>query len=275
MSNMHRGFYHSQVASNGTKIQVIGSVVAVLLGTIIGALTTYWIGEKARNKQKETDEIKEQRKKVRAHEKAVKNANAEIQGVLVLILKNIEHYIDIQKGIISSQGQFRTTISMPQPYPHQTGISVDLINMSLAMKWQSYDSEVVLQNSNLNEFNEYYIALRTSAHEALLHGTNLNRQVLDRDNDAIKDGAAQCILASESFKERCFVLLAEMELAVQKWKSFDFTTITLQELKDYMDKLHDFKPTDERLKKHIDRGLRPVYKPENAFKLASRQASSN
>jgi gas vesicle protein len=261
----------SHIAVSDTKIQVVGGIVGILLGAFVGSLATYWIGEKARKKQKETDEIKEQRKKVRTHEKAVKNANAEIEGLLVLILKNIEHYKDIQQGIISPQGQFRTTISMPQPYPHQTGIGVDLLNVSLAVKWQSFESEVVLQNSNLNEFNEYYVALRSSAHEALLHSANLNRQVLDRDNTAIKDGAAQCILASESFKERCFVLLAEIELGAKRWKSFDFTTITLQELKDYMEKIGSFKPTDKQLTKHISKEFRLVYTPENAFKLASQQ----
>lgn len=269
-------FAHSNPAlSSDTKVQVVGSVLAVLLGTIIGSLATYWIGEKARKKQKETDEIKEQRKKVRGHEKAVRNAKAEIEGLLVLILKNIEHYKDIQQGIISEQGDFRTTISMPQPYPHQIGIGVDLLNASLATKWQSFESEVVLQNSNLNEFNDYYVALRTSAHEALLHGADLNRQVLDRDNTAIKDGATQCIVASESFKERCFDLLAEMELEIIRWKSFDFTTITLQELKEYIEKLNSFKPTDKQLTKYINDELRLAYTSDKAFKLASQQVDNN
>jgi gas vesicle protein len=269
---MHH-FHHLASSSNDTKSQIIGSVIGTLLGAAVGAFATYWIGEKARQKQKETDEIKEQRKKLQAHEKAVKTANAEIEGILVLILKNIEHYKDIQQGIMDDQNNFRTTISLPQPYPHETGIGVDFMNVSLAIKWQSFESEVILQNSNLVEFNDYYAALRSSAHQVLLTGGNLNRQVLNRDNDAIKGGAAQCILASESFLERCFGILAEMELGVKKWRSFNFTTVTLQELKDYLDELHDYKPSDKQLKKHVDDELRSVYTADNAFKLASQQVA--
>ena len=263
-----------QNSSNDTKAQILGVIIGTLLGALVGALATYIIGEQARKKQKEIDEIKEQRLKLRAHETAIKKANAEIEGLLVLILKNIQHYHDIEQGILDSEGNFRTTISMPQPYPHEAGLGVDMLSVSLATKWQSFESEVVLQNSNLNEFNDYYVNLRTSAHELLLKSEDLNRQVIDSDNTAIKSGEAQCIEAAESFLERCFVLLAEMELGAMRWKSFDFTAITLTDLKEYIEKVHSFKPTDKQLTKRINSEYRSVYTSENAFKLARKQAEA-
>ncbi len=258
---------------DSSTLQVLGGIAGALLGALAGAFGTYVIGEKARKKQKDDDEIKEQRLKIRANERALKNAEAEIEAHLVLILKNIEHYNDIKKGIVDLSGKFRTTLSMPQPYFHQVGIGVDLMNVSFATKWQSYESEVVLQNSNLNEFNEYYVALRSSAHESLLHGQQLNSQVLAMDDLVIKDGAGQCIIAAESFKERCFTLVAEIALGAQHWESIDFTKVTLEEVKIYINKIHSYEPTQEQLTSYIDEELRPIYTPEKAFKSASQKMS--
>ncbi len=253
--------------ANDTKIQVIGSIAGALLGAIIGGLATYWIGEKARTKQIDIDEIKVQRQKVRAHQRAITNANAELSSLLVLTLKNIEHYKDIEKGILDKQGLLRTTISMPQPYSHQAGLMPDILSNSVVPKWLSLESEITLQNSNVNEFNDYYNALRSSAHQILLTGGHLNPQVIAADNNLVTQGANQQITASNSFLDRCFDLLAELELGIEKWKKLNFTNIHLESLEEYIEKLINFKPAEKSLNARIVE-LKSDYTPEKAFKRA-------
>jgi hypothetical protein len=247
--------------------QVAGSMLAALLGAVAGALGAYLVGERARTKQIEIDEIKVLRLKIRAHQKAIGDASAEVSGLLALILKNLSHYEDIGKGMLDSNNKFRTTISMPQPYSHQIGIASGIWNINVARKWQSLETEIVLQNSNLNELNNYYSALRSNAHEVLLSGGNLNPQVIDMDNNVIQRGVKQQITANNSFFDRCLDLLAEMELGAEKWGKLDFTTIQLRDLKNYIERLVDFKPKDKALNNRIDK-LRSVYTREKAFKIA-------
>lgn len=271
MSDVLTGLH---VASGDAKLSafaaVLSALVGAFIGALLGALATYLLSERARKNQKESDEILQQRLKIRAHETSYKRALSELESGCVLILKNIQHYQTLQAGIIDEKRFIKTTISLPQPYPHIEGLGTDMLSSDMLMHWQSYEGEIVLQNANLNELNEYYVALRTDAHHTLLTGGTLNPQVIDQDNKVLIQGAIQQIEANEHFLNRCLGLLAHIELDAKQWKDMDFTTIRLDELTNHMDKLRAFKPNT---KKHaaLVESFRQQYTPENAFKVAGKQ----
>lgn len=261
-------------AKLGAVAGIVGAVIGAMLGALLGALTTYILSERARKKQKEQDEINVQRLKVRAHQRAIQMANSEIEGLLVLALKNLVHYADLQKGIVDTNNNFRSTISMPQPYQHQRELLPDMLNSHFAAKWLSYETEIVLQNANLRELNTYYVGLQNSMHELLLTGGTASGNVIQVDNTVIIKGATDQIEATESLKQRGFDLLAEMELGAKQWKKLDFTKpdLTLNNVEKLVDKLHTYAPTDKQLNKLVEE-YKKTYVPEKAFRVAAQSAN--
>ncbi len=263
-ATMLPNFYQTKPVG-GDFVHLSDGTIGALLGGFFGATSTYFISERSRNKQREIDEIKEQRLKIRAYERAMLNVNAEIEATLVLILKNTDHYKDMRQGIVDKNGKFRASISLPHPYAHKSGLGIDIMNIAFASQWQSFESEIILQNANLVEFNNYYSALSASAHDMLLKGETLNPQVIHQDNKAIMQGSVSCIVATENFKERCLGLIARIDLIARRWKVIDFTSIELEDLLQYIETLRHFEPQISEINDYVNTKLRDTYISEKAF----------
>jgi hypothetical protein len=261
--NMNYDFKH--VHSNDAT-QIISALIGAFAGAIIGAFGTYIIGERARRKQAEIDEVKYVRGRLKDNGQATLNVEGKLHNLLILILKNLDHYRDIQKGIINTKtNEFRPTISMPLPYEHLVGLDEEILNVNCIINWSGVESEITLQNANLNEFNAFYNSLRNTIHEARLKKEALDTAVVVSDNNTIISAAGGLIIATTSFQERCIKVLAIIALTMEQWKKLDFTTITRKEIEEYRDKLVNYKPSEKALAKKV-KELEDTYQTDKAFK---------
>ncbi|HVX24516.1 MAG TPA: hypothetical protein VG992_04220 [Candidatus Saccharimonadales bacterium] len=257
---------HTHTMLSDTDKQVIGALLGALIGAVAGSIGTYLVGENARKKQRELSEIDKIRQQIKASTGALVAAQNNLHNLLVMALKNAGHSRDITKGIYDSQSRLTTfTMNLPLPYQIENGISDGVMNTNLVIQWDALETEVMLHNSNIIEFNDYYSFLRTSVHSAQLTNPNsLNLNTVISDSTTIASGAQQQVEACAHFRERCIKVLALVECHVAQYKKIDYKTITLAELEEYRQKLIDHKPSDSELKKKIE-AANDQYTEDKAF----------
>jgi gas vesicle protein len=249
-----------------TNKQVAAALIGSLLGAIIGALSTFLIGEHARKKQAEFNEIDKIRQKIKQHTGAMVAAQNNLHNLLVMALKNTGHSRDLAQGIYDSATN-RTvfTMNLPQPYKIENGLADGILNTDLVIQWTALELEVLLHNTNTTEFNDYYTFLRTSVHTAQLTNPNsLHKPTIISDSETIAAGAAEQVNACENFRARCIKVLARVELHAPQYKKINYKTVRLEELENYQSKLIDCKPTDKALGKKI-KELEEQYTEDKAF----------
>lgn len=256
----------ANISWTDTNKQVAAALIGSLLGAVIGALSTFLIGEHARKKQAEFNEIDKIRQKIKQHTGAIVAAQNNLHNLLVMALKNTGHTRDLTKGIYDNATN-RTvfTMNLPQPYTIENGLSDGILNTNLVIQWTALELEVLLHNTNTTEFNDYYTFLRTSVHTAQLTNPNsLQKATIISDSQTIAAGAAEQVNACENFRGRCITVLALIELHAPQYKKIDYKTVKLDELEKYQLKLIDHKPTDKSLEKKI-RELNEKYTEDKAF----------
>ncbi len=249
-----------------TNKQVAAALIGSLLGAVIGALSTFLIGEHARKKQSEFNEIDKIRQKIKQHSGAIVAAQNNLHNLLVMALKNTGHTRDLTKGIFDTATN-RTvfTMNLPQPYKIENGLSDGVLNTSLVIQWTALELEVILHNTNITEFNDYYTFLRTSVHTAqLTNPGSLQKATIISDSQTIAAGATENVNACENFRGRCIKVLALIELHVMQLKKIDYKTVKFDEIEKYQLKLIDHEPSDKTLTSKI-KELEKKYTEDKAF----------
>lgn len=256
----------ADVTSTDTNKQVAAVLIGSLLGAVTGAISTFLIGEHARKKQAEFNEIDKIRQKIKQDTGAIVAAQNNLHNLLIMALKNTGHARDLTKGIYeASTNRTVFTLSMPQPYKIENGLSDGILNTNLVIQWTALELEVLLHNTNTTEFNDYYTFLRTSVHTAQLTNPNsLQKPTIISDSHTIAEGASVQVNACENFRNRCITVLALIELYIPQYKKIYYKTITLNELEKYQLKLINYKPTDKALGKKV-KNLEEKYTEGNAF----------
>jgi hypothetical protein len=256
----------ANVAWTDTNKQVAAALLGSLLGAVIGALSTFLIGEHARKKQSEFNEIDKIRHKIKQHYGAIAAAQNNLHNLLVMTLKNTIHTRDITKGIFDGATN-RTvfTMNLPQPYKIENGLSDGILNTNLVIEWTALELEVILHNTNITEFNDYYTFLRTSVHNAqLTNPGSLQQATILSDSQTISSGANENVSACENFRGRCIKVLALIELHVKHLKKIDYKTVKLEEIEEYLQKLIDDKPSDKNIASK-SKELEMKYSKDKAF----------
>jgi len=253
--------------NNDIKIQVVGSMIAALVGALMGAFVAFGLSEIVRRKQIRLNEVHEVRLRIRASQRAVKDISANVHGSLILILKNLQHYEDLSKGILDDNNMLRATLSLPLEYPDTSTSPADVINIELISLVDSYVNEVILQNINILELNKYYSDLLTTAHAVFLQGRSISPPAVATDNNAIKHGSEALIIASKAFYDKCISLMALMESLAEQYEKIDYTKVTLEYMQGYEFKLNDYKPRKSTVTKK-EKELKKKYTTKNALKVA-------
>lgn len=251
-----------------TDKQVLSALLGALLGAIIGALSTFFTSEHARKKQLELNEVEKIRVKIKQSTGSLLAAQNNLHNLLIMTLKNTGHAKDMTKGIYDGDSKLTTfTMNLPQLYKIEPGLSNGMLNTHLVIHWDALETETILHNSNIKEFNDYYTFLRTSIHTAQLTNTSsLNLNTIISDNRTISAGAQQHVAACENFKTRCMKVEAMLELHLKQYSKIDYRTVKLGELEKYQQKLISHKPTDKQVKKKMDE-LSKKYTEQAAFKV--------
>jgi len=260
------GLMHD-IAWTDTNKQVVAGLVGALLGALIGAVSTFVIGERARMKQLEFNEIDKLRQKIKDSTGSMVATQNNLHNLLVMCLKNKGHFRDMTKGIFDT-GTKKTvfTMNLAQLYATEPGLSDRMANVNLTIQWTALETEVVLHNANIKEFNDYYNFLRTSIHTAQLNSSNdLNVNTITSDSETIANGAKGQMDACDNFRSRCLVVLALIDSHVQHYKKIDYRKVKLTDLQKYYQDLVDQKPTDSEMKKRLTE-LEAQYTEEKTFK---------
>ena len=230
-----------------------------------------FIGEHARKKQIELNEIDKIRQKIKLHTGAIVAAQNNLHNLLIMALKNTGHTRDITKGIydtVTNRTVF--TMNLPQPYKIENGLSDSILNTNLVIQWTALELEVLLHNTNITEFNDYYTFLRTSVHTAQLTNPNsLQKPTILSDSQTIAAGATEQVKACENFMGRCITVLALVELHVTQYKKVDYRTVRFGALEKYQLRLIDYKPRDKGLEKKI-KELKEKYTEGKTFAVNAR-----
>lgn len=249
-----------------TNKQVVAGLVGALLGALIGAVSAYVVSERARKKQLEFNEIDKLRQKIKASTGSMVATQNNLHNLLVMCLKNKGHFRDMTKGIFDTTTKKTVfTMNLPQLYKAESGLSDGMANVNLTIQWTALETEAVLHNANIKEFNDYYSFLRTSIHTAQLNNSNdLNVDTIISDSGTIANGAKGQMEACDSFRSRCLTVLALIESHVRHYKKIDYQKVELAELQKYYQELVDQKPTDKEMKKKLVE-LEAQYTEEKAF----------
>lgn len=255
-------------ANDDNEAQIISAILGALIGALVGGLVAFLIGEHARKKQIELNEVENIRQKIKKSSGAIVTAQNNLQNLLVMSLKNAGHFGDMTKGIYDSKTQLTTfTMSLAQLYQIEKGLSEGMLNVNLVIQWDALETEVMLHNANIKEFNDYYTFLRTSIHTAQLGDPKaLNVKTIASDSGTIANGATQNIDACAHFRGRCLQVLALLECHVEQYKKIDYKTVGLEELEKYQMKLIEHNPTEKEIeKKYKEEDAK--YTAEKAFKV--------
>jgi len=246
--------------------QVVAGVIGALLGAVIGAISTFVVSERARKKQIELNEIDKLRQKIKASIGSIVAAQNNLHNLLVMCLKNKGHFRDMTKGIFDTKTKKTVfTMNLPQLYEVEPRLSDGMANVGLTIQWTALETEVVLHNANIKEFNDHYGFLRTSIHTAQLSNSNdLNVQTILSDSETITNGAKGQMDACDNFRARSLVVLALIDCHVQHYKKIDYRKIKLADLEEYYQKLVDQKPKDAEMKKKLAE-FEAQYTEEKAF----------
>lgn len=250
-----------------TDKQVLGAIMGALLGAVIGATSTFYVSDHTRRKQIELGEIEKIRQKIKNSTGAMAAIENNLHNLLVMSLKNTGHFRDVTKGVYDSKtGNAVFTMSLPQLYQVEPRLSDDILNVGLGIQWTALELEVILHNSNIREFTNYYAFLRTSVHSAQLTNPNsLVIKTLLSDSATIASGAKGEMLACDNFKSRCITVLALLRLQLTQYRKIDYSkSINLKGLEDYQKKLIDYKPSEDELNEKIQE-LEQDYTEEKAF----------
>jgi len=265
----------ANISFSDTDKQVIGAVGGALLGALIGAFSTYIIGNNERKKAKNANEIERLRKRIRTSTGALVNAQTNVHNLLIMALKNMGHSEDITKGIYDEKIK-KTVFNMnlQQVYLINEKLSDGILNANLTAQWDGLVTETILHNSHITDFNSYYILLRTSVHKAMLtNPKSLNLDAILSDNVTISNGAKAEVMACENFRSRCLKVLALIELHVDEYeKKIDYNKITVKELKEFHNSLVLSEPSEAELDKRIAEASKKY--TQNAFAFNTRVKGS-
>lgn len=258
----------SRIKWTDTNKQVASALIGSLLGAVVGAIATYLTSEHARKAQREQDEIDKLRADIKLSAGAAASIEDNLHRLLVICLKNTGHFRDMKKGIYDSAGRNTVfTLSLPKPYSVTPKLSNNLFNADTVIQWEALELEIMLHNSNITEITDYYSMLRSEIRKVQMTSpSSLNVAPIEHDSGVIASAATGQLAACENFKERCFQVLARLQLYVKINKTIDYKTVTLDELKAYKLSLVNYKPTPKKLENALIK-LRETYTEEKAFQV--------
>ncbi len=271
---MSRYNFIESVTFSDTDKQIIGSIFAALLGALIGALAGAWISSRSskleRSAQQDYTELRRRRDVYLKNSDAIVKAQYALQGLIMNAANNEMIFNDYSPGIFveGNEANSRFQINSPKQYVTDTQLGWSFYNNEIQVYWQNLMQEIDLQNTIVNEFNEYYKELRTQVHVLLIKGESIDRRVIESDNETILEAVGSAKKATEVLRQKCLKLYAMIE-AFAEWytKNNTRTFTTSLEFRDLLDEMHVYIPKETALTKRIAK-LEERFDRDSMFKVS-------
>jgi len=142
-----------------TWMPIVAAIVGAAAGALLGALTTYLIGNRERKKQIDSAKFDRQRVRFLAGNRAVLSLESRLNELLFRAMGNRESYEDLSKGIFDKESRnSRILLSLPAEYDFNQNVTPDILNGYLINRCvtclmnQKYKTRtfVTLMNTTLN-----------------------------------------------------------------------------------------------------------------------------
>lgn len=261
------------VQFSDTEKQVYGSIAGVLLGALIGTLTTFFIANRERKKQDETHKIRQNRTYLRENAIGLQMAGQTLTDLMIKCQANNEYVTDIKKGLIKKDGE--NTLALMQlstPFNYQkpdATITQQILNDRIITLWANLCQEVELQNKNVNDFADYYKTLFSTIHTALLKGERLDMSVVESDNATIARGMDQQLDANGHLRRKCLDLLAYIDCFAAYIANTDPRDFrTLEQYRMFIGNMANYEPSEGEFQKARSEE-EVIYDPKVMFKSKS------
>ena len=261
------------ISFTDTEKQVYGSIVAALLGALVGTLATFFIANRERKKQDELHKIRLNRQYIHDNSLGLQSAEQTLTDLMIKCEANNEYVADIKKGLIKKNGEKTLALmqlSTPFNYPlPDKAITQQILNDRIVTLWANLCQEIELQNKNVDDFANYYKVLFSTIHTSLLKGEKLDMSVVASDNETIAKGMDQQLNSNKFLRNKCINLLAHIDCFIKYIKTTDPREFkSLKDYRSFIDRMAKYEPSPDELEK-AKAAEEQTYDPKIMFKSES------
>lgn len=248
---------------------IIGSLAGAGLGALLGALATFLVSRWVRDKEIESQKIKDNKKIINEDGLACRLANTFLMNLIIKNAANRQYAKDVGQGILDPQSNSTMfQINLPYTYSEPPELVNNFLNEEVLSLWTSLKQEIDLQNNNITSFNKYYVLLRDTVHSQVFtnNQSKLNVAAIESDHEMIIRSMIDQQKANEAFRQRCIRFVATLQCYNKYYLKFDLRdSKSLEEHRIAIDKMKTYNPTKQTLVRSIEK-IEEVYDDAGLFK---------
>jgi len=237
--------------SEGEK-QIYGSILAALLGALIGTLTSFLIANRERTKQEDNYKIRLNRQHIRDSANGIHSATLTLTDLLIKLAANKEYVQDIQKGLMITKGEQKLALmQLSTPFLY-TGpdrqLTETILNDKIITLWGNLINEIDIQNKGISDFGNYYNTLFTTIHTALLRNEAIDLSVVESDANTVTIAMDQQIQANNILRKKAIEVVALIDCFAQYIQNTNSLQIkNLEKIRDYIKHIASYEPDEATL----------------------------
>jgi hypothetical protein len=193
-------------------IPIMSAVLGAAVGALLGALTTYFIGNRERDKQLEIAKFDRQRNRFLENNRQALGIETALNSLLINVVSNQESFDDLAQGIFNETTRNAILqLNLPVTYTLNKDFE-GILNGYLLNRLNNLTAEIEMQNKGILDFNSYYSQLRSHIISMLIKGKKPDLNNLMLNNQVIKLAIDGEHTAAEVFKNKTLHISATLNL---------------------------------------------------------------